>query len=61
MGYTAKSRNIRRENAGMDIAKHCKRAYECNRSVSTCCHIIHTTEHVDQGEKREPITSVPKR
>jgi len=26
-----------------------------------CCHIIHNTEHVDQGEKPEPITPVPKR
>jgi len=60
--YTAKTRNIwKMENADIETARHCKELYECNRSVPTCCHIIHNTEHVDQGEKPETITSVPKR
>jgi hypothetical protein len=60
--YTAKTRNIwRRDSANMKKARHCKRVCECNRSVSACCYIIHHTEHVGQGEKPEPITSVPKR
>jgi hypothetical protein len=59
--YGAKTRNMWRGNAHMETARHCKRVYECNRSVSTCCHIIHNTEHVDQGEKPEPIASVHKR